>query len=298
MEKIRMKRAIALCFAAPLVVLGCSYDFDQFARGAPTISADGSAGSGGTSAASGGAGGLDAQSGGAGGLGAQSGGASGLDAQSGGAGGLDAQSGGAGGLDGASAEADSDGPSTGGAAGTVTDASGEDESNAIVDAASDASLDTGTGYCDAVQGTVFLGHCYYVNKAKAKWNGALCTTVPGFHLVTITSAAEQAAVTSIINPVDLQDYWMGLAEPAGTYAQKKEANFEWVTAPAEHYDPATSYRHWYSWTDADHEPNFAPTPTGGCTPIDCWPDCVRVRSTGDWSDGPCGDALWSICEHD
>jgi hypothetical protein len=291
METIRMKRAIALCFAAPLVVLGCSYDFDQFARGAPTISVDGSAASGGTSAASGGTGGLDAQSGGAGGLDASA---------EGDAGGVDANSGGSGGLDGASVEAGSGGgPSTGGAAGAVTDAGGEDESIAIVDAAADVSLDTGNGYCDAVQGIVFLGHCYYVNKAKAKWNGALCTTVPGFHLVTITSAAEQVAVASIINPADLQDYWMGLAEPAGTYTQKKEANFEWVTAPAEHYDPATAYRHWYSWTDADHEPNFAPTPSASCnTAVDCWPDCVRIRSSADWSDGPCGDALWSICEHD
>jgi hypothetical protein len=297
MEDIQMKRAITLCFAAPLVLLGCSYDFDQFARGAPTISADGSA-------VSGGAGGLDAQSGGSGGS-AANGGSGGLDGasveadsagpevESGGAGGLDAENGGSGGLD-ASAEADSDG-----AAGTVTDASGIEESIAIVDAAPDASLDTGTGYCDAVQGIVFLGHCYYVNKAKAKWNSALCTTVPGFHLVTITSAAEQAAVASIIDPADLQDYWMGLAEPAGRYTQKDEANFEWVTAPVEHYDPATAYRHWYSWTDADHEPNFAPAPSASCnTAVDCWPDCVRIRSSADWSDGPCGDALWSICEHD
>jgi hypothetical protein len=264
-----MHRAITSCLTAPLVLLGCSYDFDQFARTSPTGSAADAAGSGGS-----------------GGIAAGSGGSGGLDDAS--------VAGGAGGVGDASADAAGGQPATGGATGDV-DANIDSR---IVDATLDTSLDTGTGYCDAVAGTMAQGHCYYVNKAKAKWNSGLCTAVSGFHLVTITSAAEQATVDALINPADQQDYWMGLAEPAGTYTQKKETNFEWVTAPAEHYDPATSYRHWYSWTDADHEPNFAPTPTGGCTPIDCWPDCVRVRSTGDWSDGPCGDALWSICEHD
>jgi hypothetical protein len=260
-----MNRAITFCLTAPLVLLGCSYDFDQFARPVPTLSAGGST--------------------------------------AGGSGGLDAESAGSGGRADASVEAGSGGqPQTGGAGGSPP-APGDDAEasidSAIVDAAPDASLDTGTGYCDAVAGTMAQGHCYYVNKAKAKWSSTLCTAVSGFHLITITSAAEQAAVDALINPADQQDYWMGLAEPAGTYTQKKETNFEWVTAPAEHYDPATSYRHWYSWTDTDHEPNFAPTPSAACnTAVDCYPDCVRVRSSGDWSDGPCGDALWSLCEHD
>jgi hypothetical protein len=264
-----MQQPFARGFAAePLLVAialtsaSCSYDFDRFAR-------------------PGGRAGENAQGGA---VGDTTGGLGGV-----GDGGTPSGSGGSFSARGGGGMAGTAAP-TGGTGGEASDAG-----------PTDASSDGGGSYCDAVGGTVYQGHCYVISPLWAQWSAAQtnCENLGSFHLVTITSAEEQAVVVRLmIPPADSgpgMDYWIGLSEPAGTSSQKKESNFGWVTAPAEHYDPsaAGTYRNWGTWTDADVEPNF----TG---------DCVRVRyldpmvsgRVGSWADCQCTDALPSICEHE
>ncbi len=252
-----------LFVAIALVSASCSYDFGRFAR--PNGQAGNSAGGGAPAGIGGGPGGV-----GDGGVPSDSGGS----VSAGGGGGVAGAAGG-----------------TGGTGGEASDA-----------APADAPNEAGLPYCNAVGGRVYQGHCYAISPVMAQWSTAKtnCENLGGFHLVTITDAEEEAIVVSLMTPpadsgLVGRDYWIGLSEPAGTASQKKESNFEWVTAPAEHYDPsaAGTYRNWGAWTDADVEPNF----TG---------DCVRVRyldpivsgRIGSWADCQCTDALLAICEHD
>jgi hypothetical protein len=106
----------------------------------------------------------------------------------------------------------------------------------------------------------------------------LACPLPSSHLVTITSAAEQAAVTPLVSGKG--DHWIGLSEQRSTYTQKSEANFRWTTG--EQYKPATSYRNW-----APSEPSF---PQLG--------DCVVMRQTGLWACNVCSQQLPFVCERD
>jgi hypothetical protein len=106
-----------------------------------------------------------------------------------------------------------------------------------------------------------------------------CLLAADFHLVTTTSATEQAVVTALASG---GQYWIGLSEPYGTLKQHNEANLEWVTAPAEHYNPATSYR---PWAVGQGEPTFAG-------------DCVYTNTAGQWVCDDANATHWSVCERD
>jgi hypothetical protein len=226
--------------AVALIASACSYDFDQFAKQGPGNSG-GSPG---------------AETGGADGLGGS--------ANPAGAGG----NAGAGG-DGAGGNAAVAGAGGDGAGGSVP-----------ADAASDAPVDASSAICSVVGGTVYGGHCYYVNTTPSTFDVAAtaCPSIAGFHLVTITSAGEAAAVTALVSASG-KDYWIGLEEPRSSYQQKLETNFFWVDN--EPYNPQTSYRNW-----DPSEPTFVG-------------DCVLLHPTGKWASAKCDTtSLWFICEHD
>ena len=185
---------------------------------------------------------------------------------------------------------DRNGPSDGGddrSDGGVADAWGVDGADVIIvadggptDATSDG--DGGQGIdCALLQGTVSQGHCYRLDKTMVTWTSAAsrCLLVPNFHLVTVTSAVEQAVVTALASG---GSYWIGLSEPYGTLKQHDENNLEWVTAPAEHYDPATSYR---PWAVGKGEPTFAG-------------DYVYADTSGQWFCTGVNATHWSVCERD
>jgi hypothetical protein len=274
------------------------------ARGGSGGMTGGSGGSGGTaggsggSAATGGSGGSGAV-GGSGGSGdaagsagaagaGGSGGSSGTggkipDASTDGAGGTGGATGGTGGsagTDGAGGAAGGTGGTTAGAAGSagasIADASDVNRpldaapDGRVVDIAADTPFD-----CAAVSGIVYQSHCYYARSVAVDWNTASTTTCEApAHLVTVTTAGEQAVVTALLPN---QDRWIGLRRPLNS--PKAESSFYWVT------NELLSYRNWDLYSDADKEPNY----TG---------ECVRMRFTSMWADVACTEALAVICEHD
>jgi hypothetical protein len=255
--RVRLAAALSACLAS-----ACSYDFDQFARSAGAGSgggAGGDAAAGGSDAAGGSITPLDS--------GDERSATDGAPVRETGAD--------TGAETGADARAD-----TGAETGAET---GADVADAVAvveagppDAQSDGPPVIG---CDAYQGVVYQGHCYYVVATAAdEATAELACSVPGFHLVTITSAAEQAAVTPLVSGKG--DHWIGLSEQRSAYTQKNEANFRWTTG--EPYKPATSYRNW-----APSEPSF---PSLG--------DCVVMRQTGQWACNVCNQSLPFVCERD
>jgi hypothetical protein len=143
---------------------------------------------------------------------------------------------------------------------------------------SDAAIDGDSARGSDCQGVVSQGHCYRLDQTLSLWSSAAsrCAAIADFHLVTITSAAEQQAVRAL---ADGGQYWIGLYDVQDAY-QHRETSFAWVTAPAEHYDPATSYRNW-----AAGEPSFVG-------------EYVVMTSAGYWACARRSDAHGAICERD
>jgi hypothetical protein len=287
----------------------CSYDFDKFVHdatgGAPAqagsshgasgaIGHGGSNGSGGASTAgsagkvaSGGTAG-DADGGEAGSTTPTSGGAhgSGAGAGHGGAGSAGKPS--TGGQGGTHSTAGSGGThSTAGSGGTHSTAgSGGTHSTAGTSGTSSGSAGTSSGTCS---GTTFGGHCYFVigedsgldwPSAKSACEGYSKTT----HLVTITSADEQAAIAKAFFP-STSDTWIGLslADPSKSpdplcKLSPDQCPFKWVTGEA------LDYTDWTMRSSSDNEPNYSGS-------------CVRVPASDEtWSDTGCSSKYRAICE--
>jgi Lectin C-type domain len=129
--------------------------------------------------------------------------------------------------------------------------------------------------CASVGGKAYQGHCYYPRSIAVDWNTANTTAceTPA-HLVTITTAGEQAVVASLLST---QDRWIGMRRPVNS--PEVESSYYWVT------NEPLSYRNWDVYSDADREPNY----TG---------ECVRIRFTNRWADVVCTEALAVICERE
>jgi hypothetical protein len=151
------------------------------------------------------------------------------------------------------------------------DASDAKATDAPFDASHDAALD-----CAAVSGIGYKGHCYFGRTGPFTWDVAATSCPFGAHLVTITSAGEQAFVQQILPN---QDRWIGMRKPST--APKMEKFFYWVTN--EPFTPGNSYANWDVFSDADREPNF----TG---------DCVRMEFNSKWADDACTKAYSALCE--
>jgi hypothetical protein len=116
------------------------------------------------------------------------------------------------------------------------------------------------------------------------WNQAQsnCKALPGFHLVTITSQAEQDAVHQLAGSTD--EYWIGLSEGLSAYQQKQLSNLDWVTAPLEHFDSTTSYSNWDQASNPK-EPNWIG-------------DYVKLHANGGWALEQVSKMHWAVCERD
>jgi len=139
----------------------------------------------------------------------------------------------------------------------------------------DTGLDTGlppvdTGGCTDPGGKTFGGHCYFPTPLSRYWTTSRdgCTAV-GAHLVTITSAEENAFVATFATT---GERWIGLYRPDGT--SYNASSYRWVTTET------GTYRNWDS-----SEPNFSG-------------QCVRMRSNGRWADQSCSINLIAICERE
>jgi hypothetical protein len=92
--------------------------------------------------------------------------------------------------------------------------------------------------------------------------------LPGAHLVTVTTAAEQAFVAPLVGTTDA---WIGLSNQANA------AVFAWVTG-----EPL-AFTNW-----AAGEPNHG---AGACARL-------KASAGGLWADQACTDAFAYVCERD
>jgi hypothetical protein len=136
----------------------------------------------------------------------------------------------------------------------------------------ETSTEGGPPPCNEPQSKLVDGHCYFPLAAPTSWdvaNGA-CVDA-GAHLASITSAAEQTAVTSFVNS---QERWLGLRRPNGSPSQ--DSSFAWSSN-----EPRGGYSNWESG-----EPNGSG-------------ECVRMRtSTAKWSDLSCTQQRSGLCERE
>lgn len=149
-------------------------------------------------------------------------------------------------------------------AGAITTDRPETATNAV-----DGAQEVATP-CTEAMARAFEGHCYFPLATSSDWTGAQSAcAAAGAHLVTITSAAEEAFVETMTSG---RERWIGLHRPFS--APSTPSAFTWVTGES------ASYAKW-----AYGEPN-------GSGP------CARLRTSNDWGDLACNTGLGAICERD
>lgn len=109
----------------------------------------------------------------------------------------------------------------------------------------------------------YMGHCYFLISSRTFTGARDACAAAGAHLATVTSAGEQAVVST----VGSGERWIGLAIFSGS------TTFRWITS-----EPMT-YMNW-----AMGEPNR----TGYC---------ARLRTDG-WADISCSQSFPAICERE
>lgn len=113
------------------------------------------------------------------------------------------------------------------------------------------------------EGERFGGHCYFA-VGPTNWNNARSTCEGrSAHLVTITSADEEAFVETIRAG---SDRWIGL--------RRSGSMFAWITGET------SAYTKW-----AMGEPNGSG-------------DCARLRADNAWADQSCTQSELALCERD
>ena len=134
-----------------------------------------------------------------------------------------------------------------------------------VDAATDAPV-----ACTETGAILYAGHCYFLVSGAQDFNTAktACTNA-GAHLVTITTAGEQAAVIALGTGTER---WMGLFRNGGA---AKDGFYAWITG-----EGRNGFSAW-----SPNEPNG----TG---------QCGALLGTGLWNDENCALSLASICERE
>lgn len=144
----------------------------------------------------------------------------------------------------------------------------------------DSIYDTGVGVptpSNDENTTVFNGHTYAYYDTACSWEQAneYCRSMGG-HLVTITSAEEQAKVEQIISAGTMQGYWMGSKRAAngGDFAWTTGEPFEykkWHSGQPDYYLGNEDYLMIYTsskcWNDLD---NLSDNISGKCGYICEW----------------------------
>lgn len=158
-----------------------------------------------------------------------------------------------------------------------TDASGPDatadatgpETGGPDAAAPDAAPEAGVP-CTETGAIQYGGHCYFLVSTTQNFNAAKsgCTGA-GAHLVTITTAGEQAAVIALGTGTER---WIGLYRNGGP---AKDAMYTWITGEGRNGFSA--------WSPGE------PNGTG---------QCGTLLATGLWNDEDCTISLASICERE
>lgn len=144
------------------------------------------------------------------------------------------------------------------------------ENDAAIVVANDARSDSGVTCTDA-NAQLFEGHCYFPLATAGSFDRAQSAcAAAGAHLVTITSAGEEAFVETIRSG---RDRWIGLRRPNGA-DPRAASSFAWITGES------TTFGKW-----------------GSTEPNDSGP-CARLRGSNDWGDQSCGTSYEAICERE
>lgn len=146
-----------------------------------------------------------------------------------------------------------------------TDTSSADSSAAIDTAVTDGAAPS----CTDAEARSFGGHCYFPLPAANGNSAKTACEAKGAHLVTITSASEEAFVETLRAG---RDRWIGLRRPPGSSPVK--ASFAWVTGEAVAFE---------KWDSGE------PSGSG---------ECVMLRSSNSWSDQDCTRSRDVVCERE
>ena len=152
----------------------------------------------------------------------------------------------------------------------LPDTTPDAETASDVSDASEADTADALKPCGSYGGTVYLGHCYWIDtttmsEAAAK---AYCTA-EGAHLVTIASLAENNMVWDLAKGLAR---WVGLEAPIATTSK---IAFKWVNGEAKVYE---------NWASAE------PSGLGACVRM--------VPTSGLWQTRPCDTLLAVTCERE
>ncbi len=125
--------------------------------------------------------------------------------------------------------------------------------------------------CTESGAILFGGHCYFLNIGTQSFFTAMngCAAV-GAHLVTITSTAEQSAVSPLGAGTER---WIGLRRQNGSPPQ--DSSYTWITG-----EPRAGFATW-----AAGEPNGSGS-------------CGAMLPASNWADESCSQAFSSICERE
>lgn len=123
--------------------------------------------------------------------------------------------------------------------------------------------------CTEPSGKMYMGHCYFALNPRTYLAARdFCLSLKA-HLVTITSAGEQAHVETI----GFNDRWIGLLRPEGS--PSGASSFKWITGET------SSYANW----------DFGEPNGSGL--------CARLKdSDGRWGDWQCSQSLPAVCERE
>lgn len=123
-------------------------------------------------------------------------------------------------------------------------------------------------------------HCYN-GYDQADFEGAQADCVErGAHLASISSAAENKLVRSLVN----NSKWLGGFEDVALAAEGV-GDYQWVTGEA------LGYTNW-----AEREPNRAKVRCEGFSDKPCYEHCLSMLGDGTWSDKRCDLADGYVCE--
>lgn len=149
---------------------------------------------------------------------------------------------------------------------------GADDAGIVVsDSAGDGAPPADAQSCSEPNGRVFEGHCYFPLTTAATFDNAQTNCAAArAHLVTITSAAEEAFVETMRAG---RERWIGLRRPDGAPGTTA-SSFAWITGES------GAYAKW-----GRGEPNDSGA-------------CARLRSSNDWGDQSCTTSYEAICERD
>ena len=133
------------------------------------------------------------------------------------------------------------------------------------------------GFSGSANAILFNGHDYIAIDAEGiSWDDAKAAALPGYHLATISSVAENDFIRDLINLLNGEEYWLGGSQPAGSATGD---DWSWENGEGLFWDlnaaVVGAYENW----------NPFPEPSGDGNHLAMWADDNRFGFTaGTWND--------------